>query len=191
MSNNLAPVLVGGGVGVAGTLLGAFVNDVLTRRREARAAKARQRRAVNAVVGELLDALSIIDRAARRQAWWPPGDAPRDLAWQTYNDDLAAVLDDDGWHRVRMTYETLRSLDAIRDQPTRRWRRTDRYGQRWSWEPRWPDANAAAEDSWSAVNASLELLRPHHHLRPSQAIKQGRLKRAASAVSPSSRRRAS
>ena len=29
-----------------------------------------------------------------------------------YIDDLAEVFEDDGWHQLRMTYETLRSVDA-------------------------------------------------------------------------------
>jgi hypothetical protein len=148
-----------GAVGVLGTLAGVVLNDFLTRKREKRIASARQRRAVTAVVGELLDAASILDTAIKRQAWWPPGDAPRDRAWEQYADDLAAVLSDEQWNRVRMTYETLRSLDALRDVPHQSAPDGSSPAEQALWHQRWPEAASAAHDSAEATWAVLELLR--------------------------------
>jgi hypothetical protein len=149
-----------GAVGVLGTLVGVVLNDLLTRSREKRAASARQRRAITAVVGELLDAASILDRAIKRQAWWPPGDSPRDRAWEKYGDDLAQVLNDEQWNRLRMTYETLRSLDALRDVPQTIAPPGNSPSQEAQWASRWPDADSSARDSNTAVWAALEMLRP-------------------------------
>jgi hypothetical protein len=149
-----------GAVGVFGTLTGVFLNDLLTRSREKRAASARQKRAVSAVVGELLDAVSILHSALSRQAWWPPGDSPRDRAWEKYGDDLAQVLDDEQWNQVRMTYETLRSLDALRDVPQTITPSGSSPSQEAQWGSRWPDADSSARDSYAAVCAALEMLRP-------------------------------
>jgi hypothetical protein len=149
-----------GAVGVVGTLAGVVLNDFLARTRERRAASGRQHRAVTAVIGELLDAASILDTAIKRQAWWPPGDAPRDRAWVQYADDLAEVLSDEQWNRVRMTYETLRSLDALRDVPQRPAPAGSSPAEQAQWHLRWPDAASSATDSAQAVWAALEMLRP-------------------------------
>jgi hypothetical protein len=149
-----------GAVGVLGTLAGVVLNDFLTRKREKRAASARQRRAITAVVGELLDAASILDTAMKRQAWWPPGDAPRDRAWEQYADDLAQVLSDAQWNRIRMTYETLRSLDALRDTPYQLAPTGTSPAEQAKWHQRWPEAASAAKDSSQATWAALEMLRP-------------------------------
>lgn len=154
--------MIAGATGVVGTLFGAVVSDWLVRRREGRAAEARQRRAVTAVVGELLDATTVLDLARERRAWWPPDDGPRDRAWVEYEDDLAECLSDDDWHRLRMTYETLRSLGAMRAVPKRLSRPWEPPARRLRWSRRWPDAEAAVADSWQAVLVALEMLREHH-----------------------------
>jgi hypothetical protein len=156
-----------GAVGVAGTLSGVVLNDLLTRKREKRLAAARQRRAITAVVGELLDAVSIVNSAMRRQAWWPPGDAPRDRSWAQYADDLAEVLSDEQWNQVRMTYETLRSLDALREMPHQLAPPGTSAVEQARWQERWPDAEAAAKDSFQALSMALELLRPLRRSLPS------------------------
>ncbi len=148
-----------GAIGVAGTLLGAFVSDLLSRKREKRAALARQSRAVTAVVGELLDAASILDTAKRRQAWWPPLDSPRDRAWTTYSDDLAELLDEEQWNRVRMTYETHRSLNALRDAPNSDAPPSSSPKEQLQWNQRWPEAASATEDSLTATWNALSMLR--------------------------------
>lgn len=159
-ATDLVPFLAGGGVGILGTLLGAVVSDRLARSREKRAAAARQRRAVNAVVGELLDAAAIVNLAGIRRVWWTPRDAFRDRAWVEYNDDLAELLDDDTWHNLRITYETLRSFDATRDEPYRPLRPWEAltWRHRYSWD-RWPDADRAAKDCWNSIWLSLDVLR--------------------------------
>lgn len=167
-----------GFVGVVGTLLGAVVADVLARRRERRAAMARQRRAVSAVAGELLDALSILSRAFERGRWWPPADAPRDRAWVEYQDDLAELLNDDAWHHMRMTYEALRSLDAMREDPDRRARPWESVAGRQVWSARWVEAPAAAEDAAQAIAHTLNLLGKHHAVmaRPEDQVAMERLR---------------
>lgn len=162
MPADIAPILAGGSIGVLGTLLGAVVTDSLARRRERRSATARQRRAVNAVVGELLDAALIVDTAILRQTWWPLGDAPRDRAWATYGDDLGELLDDDTWQQLRMTYEAVRSLDALREEPDRRARPWESLTRRRSWAARWASAPVAAHDALAGVWGALNTLRDRY-----------------------------
>jgi len=159
-ANDPATLFAVGVVGVLGTLAGVVLNDLLARKREKRLVAARQCRAITGVVGELLDAASILDSALKRQAWWPPGDSPRDRAWSQYSDDLAEVLGDDRWNQVRMTYETLRSLDALRDMPHQPAPAESSPVEQAKWKQRWPEAESAAKDSYRAVGAALTMLRP-------------------------------
>jgi hypothetical protein len=148
-----------GAVGVIGTLAGVFLNDGLARKREKRVAEARQRRALTAVVGELLDAVSIFDSAISRKAWWPLMDSPRDRAWQEYSDDLAEMLNEEQWNQVRMTYETHRSLNALRETPQLQPAPSESPAEHLKWGKGWPDAPSAADDSVQATWAALKMLR--------------------------------
>lgn len=147
-----------GAVGVVGTIAGVLLNDRLAHRREKRAAAARQRRALTAIVGELLDAVSIFDSAISREAWWPLMDSPRDRAWQEYSDDLAEILSEEQWNQVRMTYETHRSLNAARETPQLQPTPDDSPADNLKWERRWPDAASAAKDSIQATWKALTML---------------------------------
>jgi hypothetical protein len=146
-----------GVIGVLGTLAGVLLNDLLSVRRERRTAQARQRRALSAVIGELLDALSILDSARNRKAWWPPLDAPRDRAWERYSDDLAEILTDEEWNQLRMTYETHRSLNALRDVPKTDAPPGSSPADQMRWD-RWPEAAPAADDSFKATWESVTML---------------------------------
>lgn len=161
-ASSLVPVLAGGGIGIIGTLLGTLITNELVKRREAATTLGRQRRAVNAVVGELLDAASIVTMAVERQAWWPLADSPRDLAWQRYNDDLAEFLDDDTWHELRMTYETVRSFGALRELSSRRLRLWEPPSRRLTWAGQYDAASAAAEDALQALWQALGVLRERY-----------------------------
>lgn len=161
-STDTAVLYAVGAVGVLGTLLGAVTGDQLARVRERRATRARQRRAVTAVVGELLDAASIVDKAAERNAWWSPGDAPRDRSWVEYSDDLAELLPEPTWHQIRMTYETVRSFGAMRDDPVTDFKQDEPLLARRDWDAHWVDARDAANDAWTAIWDAIDVLKEFH-----------------------------
>jgi hypothetical protein len=114
---DMDPVVTGGLIGIGGTLLGVGAQEVLAvwgnRRRDRRF----RRRAVTAIVSELIATVSILDKALERQAWWPEGDAPRTDAWERYRDGLADELDTETLMRVAIVYDSVRSLAATRSSP--------------------------------------------------------------------------
>lgn len=161
------PVVVGGLIGVGGTLLGVAAQDSLVRLRERRDRGRLARRAVTAVAGELVATVSILDKAAERQAWWPEGDEPRRDEWDRYRDALAEDLDTETVMRIGIVYDTVRSLAAARSSPLtpvsrgRRARvlRDDPEGRSflsliWT-EDRWP---WAAEETMQTRAAVWEIL---------------------------------
>ena len=75
-------------MGIGGTAVGAVLQEGLVSRRADRRAR---RRTYVAIVGELLDAVSILHKALERQAWWPEGDEPRQLEWQRHQEALIEV----------------------------------------------------------------------------------------------------
>ena len=79
-------------MGIGGTAVGAVLQEGLVSWRARRADRRARRRAVVAIVGELLDAVSILHKALERQAWWPEGDEPRQLEWQRHQEALIEVL---------------------------------------------------------------------------------------------------
>lgn len=99
---------------------GAVLHEVLVSWRARRADRRGRRRAAVAVVGEPLDAVSILHKALDRQAWWPEGDEPRQVEWQRHQEALVEVLDEETDQAVRMTYEGPRSLAATRNEPPHR-----------------------------------------------------------------------
>jgi hypothetical protein len=111
------PVVTGGLIGVGGTLLGTIAQDALATLRERRRDRRLRRRAVTAIVGELIATVSILDMALTRQAWWPEGDEPRRDEWDRYRDSLAEKLDTETVMGIGIVYDTLRSLAATRSSP--------------------------------------------------------------------------
>jgi hypothetical protein len=108
------PVVTGGLIGVGGTLLGVVTQDGLARLRDRTNRRRLARRAVTAVVSELVATVSILDKALERQAWWPDGDEPRRNEWDRYRDALSEELDTETVMRISIVYDTIRSLAATR-----------------------------------------------------------------------------
>jgi hypothetical protein len=111
------PVVTGGLIGVGGTLLGVIAQQGLTAVREWRRDQRRRRRAVNAIVGELIATVSVLDKALERQAWWPEGDGPGRDDWERYRDSLAEELDTETFMRIGMVYDSIvrwPRLDQVR-----------------------------------------------------------------------------
>lgn len=168
------PVVVGGFLGIGGTAVGAVLQEGLVSWRARRADRRTRRRAVVAIAGELLDALSILGKTLERQAWWPEGDEPRQVEWQRHQEALVEVLDEETYQAVRMTYESLRSLAATRNEPLvdlaeigprdRLGRRRGLpSGMRWFWVGgRWLSAENDVVDALKAANFALRLIRPTH-----------------------------
>lgn len=126
-------VVAGGVIGVGGTLLGTVANGLLQEftlnRRLKREARARSRRAVIAVSGELLAGQSVLMTCLEQDAWWPDTDAPLDQRWEQHHDALLDALDADSFESTKQAYESIRSLKAVRDEalaelPTQSGRRT-------------------------------------------------------------------
>jgi hypothetical protein len=111
------PVVTGGLIGEGGTLLGAGVQDALASLRERRRDRRLRRRAVTAIVGELVATVSILDKSLTRQAWWPEGDEPRRDEWERHRDVLAEELDTETVMRIGIVYDSIRSLAATRSSP--------------------------------------------------------------------------
>jgi hypothetical protein len=111
------PVVIGGLIGVGGTLLGVSVQELLTRMRERSDRRLLARRAVTAITSELIATVSILDKALERQAWWPEGDEPMRDEWNRYRDALAEELDVETVMRIGIAYDTIRSLAATRSSP--------------------------------------------------------------------------
>jgi hypothetical protein len=110
------PVVTGGLIGIGGSVAGALVADRLAAWRERRAAKARRRRAIFAVMSELIENVSVLDHALFREAWWPRGDEPRTVDWDRFAGDLVEELPWPVWHGLYATYGSLRSLIATRNE---------------------------------------------------------------------------
>jgi hypothetical protein len=111
------PVVTGGLIGIGGTLLGVSAQEAVATWREKRRDRRFRRRAVTAIVSELIATVSILDKALERQAWWPEGDEPRSDAWERYRDGLADELDTETLMRVGIVYDSIRSLTADRSSP--------------------------------------------------------------------------
>jgi len=168
------PVVVGGLLGIGGTAVGAVLQEGLVSWRAWRANRRGRRRAVIAIVGELLDAVSILTKALERQAWWPEGDQPRQIEWQRHQEALLEVLGEQTYQAVRMSYESLRSLTATRNEPLIDLadagprdrlgrRRGPPPGMRWFWVGgRWLSAEDDVRGALRTVDFALRLIRPTH-----------------------------
>ena len=184
------PVVVGGLLGIGGTAVGAVLQEGLVTWRARSAERRGRRRAVVAIVGELLDAVSILHKALERQAWWPEGDEPRQIEWQRHQEALVEVLDEETYQAIRMSYESLRSLAATRNEPlvdlttigprNKLGRRQGLPpGMRWFWVGgRWLSAEEDVRGALQATATALELLRPTH-MRLSRRKDQRARKRLA------------
>ena len=111
------PVLAGGLIGIAGTLVGVLAQTALSAWRERREGKRRLLRALTAVSSELLSTVSIFDKALQRQAWWPEGDHPLSDEWKRNRDVLTDALSYEVVSRINIVYESIRSLAATRSSP--------------------------------------------------------------------------
>ena len=113
----IAGGLIGGGFALAGTLFSPMVQRALDSRRDQATTKERNRRAVIAVRGELLEALGILVKAAQRDAWWPGRAIPRRaFDGDQHQDALLDALDSHEFELVKITYSSILSLRAIREQ---------------------------------------------------------------------------
>lgn len=165
--------LVTGVVGVGGTLAGVAMSEAITTLRSRRRDKRAARRAVRAIVGELITTVSILDKALERQMWWPEGDEPRSDEWTRYRDDLAEELDTESMMRIGFVYESVRSLAATRSSSLspisrgrmRRLLRDDPHGRSflslvWT-DDRWPWAATETRETRDLVWTTItEVLRP-------------------------------
>ena len=111
------PVVTGGLIGTGGTLLGVLSQEAIAGWRERERNKRLRLRAVSAVEGELLNTVSVLDKALQRGAWWPEGDEPRSDEWQRYRDVLADEFDEEILTRGTIVYNTIRSLAATCSSP--------------------------------------------------------------------------
>jgi hypothetical protein len=170
--------LIVGLIGIGGALLGVLVQFGLTTWRESRGQRARRRRAVAAVVRELVSTVSILDMALRRQAWWSEGDEPLSVEWESYRDDLAQEVDLETFTKIGFVYDSIRSLVATRSSPMSptvgdfsprglrlRWFLRKDTEQRsflhLIWLPeRWPEADANVRNTLNATWEALGALRP-------------------------------
>jgi hypothetical protein len=170
---NVDPVVTGGLIGIGGTLVGVGAQEALTIWREKRRDRRFRRRAVTAIVSELIATVSILDKALERQAWWPEGDEPRSDAWERYRDGLADELDTETLMRIGIVYDSIRSLAATRSSPLapdgpgplRRLIREDPQGRSFfslfGKHDRWPGAAHETQHTRNVVwNLLVETLRP-------------------------------
>jgi hypothetical protein len=111
------PVVTGGLIGIAGTLIGVGTQEALANWRESRRNRRLRMRAVTAIASELISTVSILDKALERQAWWPEGDEPRSEAFQRYHDALGGGARRGDEYAPRIVYDTIRSLTATRSSP--------------------------------------------------------------------------
>ena len=169
------PVVTGGLIGIAGTLIGVGTQEALATWREGRRNRRLRLRAVTAIASELISTVSILDKALERQAWWPEGDEPRSEEFQRYRDALAEELDAETMMRLAIVYDTIRSLAATRSSPLtpvsrgrlKRLLRDDPQGRSffsliWMID-RWPTAAEETQQTRDGVWAFLT-----EHLWPAQ-----------------------
>ena|SRR5438445_1969553 len=169
------PVVTGGLIGIGGTLLGVLSQEAIAGWRERERNKRLRLRAVSAVEGELLNTVSVLDKALQRGAWWPEGDEPRSDEWQRYRDVLADEFDEEILTRGTIVYNTIRSLAATCSSPLtpvsrgrlKRMLRDDPHGRSffsliWT-DDRWPTAADETRQTRDEATAFLtECLRPLH-----------------------------
>jgi hypothetical protein len=171
------PVLAGGLIGIAGTLVGVLAQTALSAWRERREGKRRLLRALTAVSSELLSTVSILNKTLERQAWWPEGDEPLSDEWKRNRDVLTDALSYEVVSRINMVYESVRSLAATRSSPlTPRGKPRSRFNRMLRDDPagksffaliwtddRWPSAAAEVEQARYDVGAVLsECIGPVH-----------------------------
>jgi hypothetical protein len=113
------------------------------------------------VTGELLATESVLQMALQRHAWWPDEDAPVDGRWEQHHDALLDALDADLFEHVKMAYESLRSLQAVRAQLLVRDRRrrplhwkADRLHRAWG-----PQAEGVVQQCFDGIWAVLHRMR--------------------------------
>ncbi len=167
------PVVTGGLLGIGGAVAGAVTQESISIGRERRRVRTRRRRAVFAVIGELLATASILEMALTRQAWWSSADAPLSDKWERHQDDLAEMLDRGAFETVRLVYESIRSLCGTRlspltpgepGSPLTEIIERDPLGESffsliWT-NDRWPWADENTRGTLTGVQEALDLLRP-------------------------------